>query len=278
MLTARDTQRLLARHGLAPRRAAGQHFVVDPNTVRRIVTHARLEPTDTVVEIGAGLGSLTVALADAARRVVAVEIDAGLVRALTDVVAGLDQVEVVHADALSLQLSTLAGGPARLVANLPYNVATPLLVHALLDDAITDAFVMVQREVGERWAARPGDPAYGGVSLKLALLADAEISLRVPRTVFLPEPNVDSVMVRVTRRMGAPTGTRREHMLELVDLAFASRRKTLRNTLRVRYGDEVAAALERARIAPSARAETLDVAALERLAPLLDAGAPASES
>jgi 16S rRNA (adenine1518-N6/adenine1519-N6)-dimethyltransferase len=266
-------QRLLRVHGLAPRKAAGQNFVVDPNTVRRIVAAADLAPTDTVLEVGPGLGSLTLGLADAVARVVAVEIDAGMVVALGEVLAGRDDVEVVHADALRSDLGALAGGgPLRLVANLPYNTATPIVMHALDDPAVADLFVMVQREVGERWAARPGHPLHAGVSVKLALQAEVEVTLTIPRTVFHPVPNVDSVMVRITRRPDAPTGDRRRRLLGFVDVAFTQRRKTLRNNLRAVAPYEVlAAAADEAGIDLSARAETLDAAAITRLADALAA-------
>jgi 16S rRNA (adenine1518-N6/adenine1519-N6)-dimethyltransferase len=260
-------QRLLARHGLAPRKAAGQNFVVDANTVRRIVAAAELSQHDLVLEVGPGLGSLTLALASAVRQVVAVEIDAGLVAALREVLAGCDNVRIVHADALAIDLGALvAGGPARLVANLPYNVATPIVMHAMEEEAISDAFVMVQREVGERWAASPGDRRYAGVSLKLALLAHVEVVMTIPRAVFHPIPNVDSVMVRVIRRVDAPDLQAYRRMAALVDSAFAQRRKTLRNTLAsVAPSDVVAAAAEAAGIDLSARAETLAVEDIRRL-------------
>jgi 16S rRNA (adenine1518-N6/adenine1519-N6)-dimethyltransferase len=267
LLTPRDVARLLADHDLAPRKSDGQNFVVDPNTVRRIVSAAELEPSDTVLEIGPGLGSLTLGLLDAVRRVVAVEIDAGFVEALAEVLGERPDVEVVHADAMRVPLGDLVGGgPARLVANLPYNLATPLLFHALADPAITDAFVMVQREVGERWAARVGDPAYAGVSLKLALFARVRIVLSIPRTVFHPAPNVDSVMVRVRRRADAPTGAEAAALTALSDAAFSQRRKTLRNTLRTIVDPQVlVAAAEVAGIDLSARAETLGPDDLRRL-------------
>jgi 16S rRNA (adenine1518-N6/adenine1519-N6)-dimethyltransferase len=264
-------RRLLDAHGLAPRKSSGQNFVVDPNTVRRIVAAAGIVPDDVVVEIGPGLGSLTLGLAEVARRVVAVEIDAGLVRALTETVGGLGNVEVVHADALALDLGEVVGEPARLVANLPYNVATPLVMGALEDDRVRDLFVMVQREVGERWCARPGDPLHAGVSVKIALVADAEIVLRIPRSVFLPVPRVDSVMVRLTRRADAPDADRRASLFELVDLAFAHRRKTLRNNLRAGIPEPVVvAAAAEAGIDLGARAETLGAVEVAELHTALD--------
>jgi 16S rRNA (adenine1518-N6/adenine1519-N6)-dimethyltransferase len=240
---------------------------VDANTVRRIVAAAGIDEQDTVLEIGPGLGSLTLGLAEVAHRVVAVEIDAGLVAALAEVLAGRDDVEVVHADALKVDLGTLVdGGPARLVANLPYNVATHLVVRALESPAVEDLFVMVQREVGERWSAGPGDPLYAGVSAKLALLADAQVVMAIPRTVFHPVPNVDSVMVRLVRRDDAPDATDRARLFGLIEAAFAQRRKTLRNNLRRVVGaDDLVAAADEVGIDLAARAETLSPGDLRRL-------------
>lgn len=257
-LTPSDVRALLDAHGLAPRKADGQNFVVDPNTVRRIVAAAGLSPDDTVLEIGPGLGSLTLPLAHAAGRVVAVEIDAGLAAAVREVTADLGNVEIIHADAMTVDLDALLPVGTRLVANLPYNVATPLLMHVLEGEAIRDAFVMVQKEVGERWVAGPDDSAYGAVSVKIAAAADARIELTIPRGVFYPAPNVDSVMVRVRRR-GAMTRPERRHLTVIVDAAFAQRRKTLRNNLRAAFGDAGERALDAAAIDAGRRAETLDL-------------------
>ncbi len=270
-MTPTEARRLLEDYGLAPRRSAGQNFVVDPNTVRRIVTAAELHPDDTVLEFGPGLGSLTLPLADAVRHVVAVEIDAGFVQVLQDRFADRDDVRIVHADAMAVDLREILGGvPARLVANLPYNVATPLVVHALDAPEVVDAFVMVQREVGQRWCAPPGHPLRAGISVKLQLLADVEVVFPIPRTVFYPVPNVDSVMVRLRRRVDAPGGTEREALAELVEAAFAQRRKTLRNTLRrVADRDHLEAAAMAAGVDLGARAETLPKEAFRRLATAL---------
>lgn len=260
---------MLREHGLAPRRADGQNFVTDPNTVRRIVAAAGLEPDDTVLEIGPGLGSLTLVLAPLVRRVVAVELDAGLASVVRGLLAdaGHDHVEVVHADALRCDLDDLVGDePARLVANLPYNVATPLMFHALAGRCVQDAFVMVQREVGARWAADSGDPAYGAVSVKLQLQAQVEVVFGVPRAVFHPVPNVDSVMVRLTRRPDAPDRDDYLRTAALVDAAFARRRRTLRNTLGAVVGTEVLeAAAAEVGVAPTDRAEAVDAATLVQL-------------
>lgn len=271
-ITPTLAHRLMQRHGLAPRRAAGQNFVVDPNTVTRIVAAAGVTPDDTVLEIGPGLGSLTLPLGRVARRVVAVEIDTGLAAVVADLTAPLGTVEVVTADALRTDLDSLLGEPAMLVANLPYNVATPLLFAALDSRYVVGGYVMVQREVGERWAAIPGDPAYAAVSVKVALAARAEIDLTVPRNVFLPVPNVDSVMVRVTRHPDAEPTSERRRVAAVVNAAFAQRRKTLRNNLRSAYGDAGVAALEAAGLDPSARAETVDVTGFRALAAALRTG------
>lgn len=272
MLTPSDVRRLLAAHGLAPRRYHGQNFLVDPNWVDKIVRDARVAPTDTIIEVGAGLGSLTLGLADAAARVVAVEIDSGLVRALREVVGDRDTVEIVHADALACDLGGLAGGSARLVSNLPYSVATPVVLHALDDPCITDLFVMVQREVGERWCAAAGDQRYGGVSARLALQASCEIVAAVPRTVFYPPPNVDSVTVRIVRDPDAPGPAERERVSRVIDAGFATRRKTLRNALRrIAPVEAVEQALDTAGVERTARAEQLDVDDFRRLAGCLDA-------
>lgn len=271
LLTPSSARALLDRHGLAMRKRDGQHLLVDPNTVRRIVTTAGLGPDDVVLEVGPGIGSLTLALADAVRRVVAVEIDAGFVTALADVLADVDGVEIVHADALAIDLAALVdGGPARLVANLPYNVATAITIEALATGAFSDLFVMVQREVGERWAARPGDATYSGVSAKLGVLADVTVELAIPRTVFLPVPNVDSVMVRLIRRPDAPDATGFARLATVIEAAFSQRRKTLRNTLRSLGTPEVVtAAAAAAGVDLSDRAEELGPQQFIRLADAL---------
>ncbi|MFN2557993.1 MAG: 16S rRNA (adenine(1518)-N(6)/adenine(1519)-N(6))-dimethyltransferase RsmA [Nitriliruptorales bacterium] len=271
LLTPSAVRRLLVRHNLALRRSAGQNLLVDPNTVRKLVRDSGVGPDDVVLEIGPGLGSLTLALAAHVRRVVAVEIDAGLVRALQEVLGDRSNVSIVHGDALRVHFERLlAGEPARLVANLPYSVATPTVFRALECEAISDLFVMVQREVGERWAARPGDSLYGAPSVKLQLLADVEVVAEVPRSVFYPIPNVDSVTVRMVRRNDAPQPVERRAIVEVVDLAFAQRRKKLRNSMRpYAHPDRLEGAFAAAGIDPHRRPEELDVTAFRRLAAVL---------
>jgi 16S rRNA (adenine1518-N6/adenine1519-N6)-dimethyltransferase len=271
LLTPARVRELLNAHGLAPRKAAGQNFVVDPNTVRKIVRDAEVGPHDVVLEVGAGLGSLTLALVAAAERVIAVEIDAGLVEVLRELVGDRDDVALVHADALRTDLDALVDdGPARLIANLPYNVATPIVMEVLAGEAIRDIFVMVQREVGERWVAGPGDPLYGAVSVKIALAAAAELVAAVPPTVFHPVPRVESVTVRLTRRPDAPDRPTRAGVGRVVDVAFAQRRKTLRNALRpLAERGAIEAALRATGLPETARAQELDVDDFVRLAAAL---------
>ena len=267
-LSPADVADLLQRHGLAPRKQAGQNFVGDPNTVEAIVADVGIGPDDTVVEIGPGLGSLTLALADAAGRVVAVEVDSGLVQALAEVVGDRDDVEVHHADAMEVDLGALAGGPFRCVANLPYNLATPLVFRVMEDPLAVDAYVMVQKEVGQRWAADQGDDLYAGVSVKLQLLAEVEVARSISRQVFTPVPRVDSVMVHLVRR-----GPLDPWLREVVDAAFAQRRKTLRNTLQaVADVVRVEAALDRCGLSHTARAEELPPAEFVALAEALRPG------
>ena len=281
LLTPTAARALMDRHGLAMRRRDGQNLLVDPNTVRRIVAAADLRPDDVVLEVGPGLGSLTLALAPAVARVVAVELDAGFVTALGEVLAGLGNVEVHHADALDVDLAALVGGgPARLVANLPYGVATAVVVTALASGAFTDVFVMVQREVGERWAAAAGTPAYGAVSVRLQALATVRPTLTIPRAVFLPVPNVESVMVRLVRRDDAPDPRRYARLSRLAELGFAARRKTLRNALAPLDVGAVRPALAAVGVDPTRRAEQLDpptlLALADALGPALDPTGPSS--
>jgi 16S rRNA (adenine1518-N6/adenine1519-N6)-dimethyltransferase len=256
-----DVHRLLDEHGLAPRRDLGQNFVADPNTVRRIAQLAAVGPGDRVVEVGAGLGSLTLALAETGADVTAVEVDHGLAAALRDVVAGArvgqhGRVTVVEGDALRLDWGALLGDvPHALVANLPYNVATPLVAE-LLDGvpAVTRMLVMVQREVGERLAAAPRTAAYGAVSVKVAYWATARVVGHVPPTVFVPRPKVMSALVEIVRH--EPPATPPGPLFELVRQAFGQRRKMLRRSLAGTVTPEQFAAAD---VAPTSRPEELGV-------------------
>lgn len=265
-LSGRQVRELLAGSGLHPSRARGQHFVVDANTVRRIARLAAVGPGDLIVEVGAGLGSLTLALAETGADVTAIEIDGRLVPLLRQVTANT-AVRVVEADAMRLDWGALLGTDTwALVANLPYNVATPLVAD-LLDEvpAITRMLVMVQREVGERLVAGAGDDAYGAVSVKVAYWATAAIVGSVPAGVFFPRPKVESVLVAIERRPGPAVGpdVDRHRLFQLVTAGFGQRRKMLRRSLAALVTPESFSA---AGVDPRARAEELDVTAWARLA------------
>jgi 16S rRNA (adenine1518-N6/adenine1519-N6)-dimethyltransferase len=265
-LSRREVLDLLARHDLRPRRALGQNFVVDPNTVRRIARLAGVGAGDRVVEIGAGLGSLTLALAETGASVTAVETDPHLVPVLREVVEPAG-VTVIEGDARRIDWTGLLGGHRWvLVANLPYNVATPLVLDLLEQvPAIEHMLVMVQREVGDRLAAHAGDEAYGAVSVKVAYWATATVVGSVPATVFVPRPNVESALVRVDRRSAAAVDATidRRRLFALVEKGFGQRRKMLRRAL---AGTVVPSAFACADIRPEARAEELTIEDWGRLA------------
>ena len=234
LLSHADVDRLLVEHGLAPRRDLGQNFVGDPNTVRRIARLADVGPGSSVVEIGAGLGSLTLALAETGADVTAVEVDRGIVPVLRSVVVDEPNVRIVEADAMRVDWAALLAGSTRwtLVANLPYNVATPLVCD-LLDGvpSITRMLVMVQREVAERLCAAPRSEAYGAVSVKVAYWATARVAGLVPAAVFRPRPNVESALAEITRRDSPAVDIDPAPLFHLVRSAFGHRRKMLRRSL-----------------------------------------------
>lgn len=259
---------LLAQGGLAPRRDLGQNFVADPNTVRKIAALAAVGPGDHVVEVGAGLGSLTLALADTGADVLAVEVDTGIVPVLRDVVADRPNVTVLEADAMATDWNAVLAAHGddaatwTLVANLPYNVATPLVCD-LLDDvpAIASMLIMVQKEVAERFAAAPSTKPYGAVSVKTAYWAHARLAATVPASVFVPRPNVESALVRIDRR--DPPDADIEVLFGLVKQAFGQRRKMLRRSL---AGAVTPDRFEAADVSPEARPEQLGVDDWVRLA------------
>jgi 16S rRNA (adenine1518-N6/adenine1519-N6)-dimethyltransferase len=268
-LSPRQVRDLLSAHGVSPSRALGQNFVADPNTVRRIARLAGVGPGDRVVEIGPGLGSLTLALAETGAEVTAIELDRHLLPVLRSVVEPVG-VRVVQGDAMTLDwesvLGTGPGGPGgwSLVANLPYNIATPLVLDLLEGvPAIERMLVMVQREVGERLAAGPGSKTYGIPSVKVAYRASAEVVGRVPATVFIPPPRVESVLVRLKRLPAPPVDADPAVLFRLVEAGFGQRRKMLRRSL---AGLVDPSAFERAGVRPEARAEELALADWARLA------------
>ena len=263
-LTRREITALLTAHGLAPRRALGQNFVVDPNTVRRIARLAAVGPADRVVEIGAGFGSLTLALRETGAAVTAVEVDRGIVPVLRSVVEPAG-VTVVEGDALELDWGALLGDTTWvLVANLPYNVATPLVVRLLEEvPVISRMLVMVQAEVADRLAAAPGSAAYGAVSAVVAWWASARVAGQVPATVFLPRPKVASSLVTVERRPPPELAVTYARFKEVVRAGFAHRRKMLRSSL---DGVVDPVAFAAVGVAETARAEELGLEEWGRLA------------
>ncbi len=288
LLTPADVRELAGRLGVRPSKRLGQNFVIEPGTVRRIAALAALEPDEVAFEVGPGLGSLTLALLEAgASRVVAVEIDRGLAGELPRTMAVrapklADRVAVITADALRIGEPDLAAAsatvpgattrgppPAVLVANLPYNVAVPVLLHLLAAlPSLTRGLVMVQAEVADRICAAPGSRVYGTPSVKLAWYAAARIAGTVPRTVFWPVPNVDSRLVAFTRHDPPATTASREEVFAVIDAAFRQRRKTLRAALSGWAGSaaEAERRLRAAGIDPGLRGESLGVAEFARLA------------
>jgi 16S rRNA (adenine1518-N6/adenine1519-N6)-dimethyltransferase len=269
VLSPTDIRGLLTEHGLHPSRALGQHFLADPNIAARIVRLAGIASSDRVLEIGPGLGSLTLALAGTGAHVLAVEVDRHLVPVLQSVVAGAGDVVIEQGDALVYDFAARLGpGPWSCVSNLPYNVATPVVVRLLEEvPQVAHIVVMVQREVGERLAAQPGTRAAGAVSVKVAFHADARLVGTVPPAVFVPRPKVDSVLVSLQRRAAPPVAVAEpDVMFGLVRSAFAQRRKMLRRSLRPALGDRTDQVLAAAAIDPRARPEVLDLAAWAALA------------
>jgi 16S rRNA (adenine1518-N6/adenine1519-N6)-dimethyltransferase len=270
LLGPAEIRALAERLGIRPTKSLGQNFLHDPNTIRRIVRTAALRPGETVLEIGPGLGSLTLGLLDAGHPVVAVEIDPVLGAALPSTVADrLPGALLTVRTADALRMSEVPDAPSALVANLPYNVAVPVVLH-LLDvlPSLERGLVMVQAEVADRLVAGPGSKVYGVPSVKVAWYAAATRAGAVPASVFWPVPNVESGLVRLVRREPPATSASREQVFAAVDAAFAQRRKTLRAALAGWAGSPAAAedVLRAAGIDPRARGETLDVAAFARIA------------
>lgn len=272
LLGAADIRRLAADLDVTPTKKLGQNFVVDANTVRKIVHAARVTGNDRVVEIGPGLGSLTLAILDVGASVTAVEIDRRLAARLARTAAerGVPDgaLTVIEHDAMTV--TELPGDPNVLVANLPYNISVPVLLHFMeMFPGLGRGVVMVQAEVGERLAAGPGSKIYGAPSAKAAWYGSWRLAGTVSRQVFWPVPNVDSVLVGFDRA-AQPMGTEedRRETFRIIDLAFQQRRKMLRQALSRELGGSAAASvlLETAGVAPTARGEQLDTAAFLRIA------------
>ncbi len=261
---------MIARHGLDARRSLGQHFLLDANLVARIVRQAGDLSGRHVVEVGPGPGGLTRALLDSgAADVTAVELDTRAVAAMRELAEAAPRLRVVAGDALSLDLSALVPAPRQVVANLPYNIASPLLIGLLRQAAAWERLtLMFQVEVADRICAAPDTPAYGRLSVIAQFVCEAEFRLRIPPDAFVPPPKVWSAVVALTPRAAQPSPALFATMERLTAAAFGQRRKMLRGSLKSLGG---AALLGRASIDPERRAETLSVAEFAALARLLEA-------
>lgn len=273
LATPSATIAVLTRHGLYTKKRLGQHFLVDDNVIRRILELADLGGDEIVLEVGPGIGTLTVALCQAAGAVVAVERDSQLEPVLAETTSGCPRFALVAGDAVSItaeEISGPFGPPVALVANLPYAVAATVVLGLFAElPSLQNATVMVQSEVADRMAAQPGTKEYGSYTVKLHLLAQPAGRFSVARNCFLPPPRVDSAVLRLERRTDSRDGEVVRSASRVADAAFAQRRKTVRNSLRATLGvssDAIDEALAAAGIDGSARAETLPPEAFVRLA------------
>ncbi|MFJ3957621.1 16S rRNA (adenine(1518)-N(6)/adenine(1519)-N(6))-dimethyltransferase RsmA [Arthrobacter sp. NPDC090010] len=272
LLGAADIRRLAGELGVRPTKTLGQNFVIDGNTIRRIVGAAELDPTETVLEVGPGLGSLTLGLLDAAAHVVAVEIDPVLAGKLPNTVeefrpGASGRFTLINQDAL--KVTELPHQPTALVANLPYNVAVPVVLHLLEHfPSLRHGLVMVQDEVADRLAASPGSKIYGVPSVKAAWYGTMRKAGVIGMNVFWPAPKIHSGLVAFERQEQPETRASREEVFTVIDAAFAQRRKTLRAALSSWAGNgaEAERLLRLANVDPSARGEVLDIAAYIRIA------------
>lgn len=265
LLGAAQIRELAKKLNVTPTKKLGQNFVIDPNTVSRIAAEAHLTANDIVLEVGPGLGSLTLAMLPKVSKVLAVEVDVRLAHELPITISKFapdfaDRLIVVNADAM--QLANLPVSPTKLVANLPYNISVPVVLHLLEQfPSITEVLVMVQLEVAQRMAAKPGSKIYGVPSVKIAWYGTATLAGNVGRNVFWPAPNVDSGLVRIVRNLERTDEKLREKLFQIVDAAFGQRRKTLRSALSSYFGStgQVDEVLKLAGIDSSLRGEQLDL-------------------
>lgn len=259
---------IVDRYGFRFSKSLGQNFLIDGNIVRNIVKGANIGKDDYVLEIGPGIGTLTEELAINARKVVSVELDKSLLPVLEDTLSNYDNVEIVHGDILDVDLDKLkreklGGGPLKIVANLPYYVTTPIIGKLLEDDLDLEAIVvMVQKEVADRMVAQPGSKAYGALSVFINFYSQPEIILKAPKTVFMPQPKIDSAVIRLNIKKDL-ANIKKESFFKLVKAGFSKRRKTILNALSS-YGfdldkEEIKNGLEKAGISPNERAENLSI-------------------
>lgn len=272
LLGAAQIRELAAQLDIKPTKKLGQNFVIDPNTVSRIANEAKLNSQDVVLEVGPGLGSLTLAMLPKVKKVLAVEVDSRLADQLPATVekfapSFVDRLVVLNEDAM--KLTSLPEQPTKLVANLPYNISVPVVLHLLETFAsITEVLVMVQLEVAQRMAATPGSKIYGVPSVKIAWFGKAQLAGNVGRNVFWPAPNVDSGLVRIIRVPERGSIGLREKLFQVVDAAFGQRRKTLRSSLSSVFGSSanVDQVLAKAQVESSLRGEQLELADFLRIA------------
>lgn len=265
LLGAAQIRQLAKQLDVTPTKKLGQNFVIDPNTVSRIANEAHLTKDDVVLEVGPGLGSLTLAMLDKVSKVIAIEVDPRLASELPKTVAKFapniaDRLIVINQDAM--QITELPAAPTKLVANLPYNISVPVVLHLLHQfPTITEVLVMVQLEVAQRMAALPGSKIYGVPSVKIAWYGKCELAGNVGRNVFWPAPNVDSGLVRITKSTDRQDETLRQRLFQIVDGAFGQRRKTLRSSLSNYFGSssKVDEVLAKAGVDSSLRGEQLDL-------------------
>jgi 16S rRNA (adenine1518-N6/adenine1519-N6)-dimethyltransferase len=277
--TPSRTKEILAKHGFTFKKSLGQNFLTEPNILRKIVATAAIDAQTNVIEVGPGIGALTEQLAKHASQVLAFEIDDRLIPVLQDTLAPYPNVQVIHQDVLQADLaSTIKEAfteelPIKVVANLPYYITTPIMMHFLESHApIQEMVVMMQKEVADRISAVPGTKAYGSLSIAVQYYMEAELAFIVPKTVFVPQPNVDSAILKLTRRATpAVQVTDEKEFFKLTKAAFQLRRKTLWNNLQNSYGKDeqtkewLKASLAASEIDPTRRGETLSLAEFARL-------------
>lgn len=280
--TPKRTKEIIQRHGFAFKKSLGQNFLIDQNILSKIVGAAELDDTKGALEIGPGIGALTQKLAETAAKVTAVEIDQRLIPILKEVLEPYPHIQIVHGDVLKLDLKTLieteyAGlSGISVVANLPYYVTTPIIMKLLEEHLpLENIVVMIQKEVAERMAAAPGGKEYGSLSIAVQYYCEPELVCIVPHTVFIPQPNVDSAVIRLKVRKEPPVAVdNEEFFFDVVQASFAQRRKTISNNLKSRFfakegREELERLLQEAEIVPSRRAETLSLQEFARLSNVL---------
>lgn len=278
--TPSRTKEILQKHGFSLKKSLGQNFIVEPNILANIVKAAGLDEHTNVIEVGPGIGALTEYVARSSKQVVAFEIDDRLIPVLEDTLSPYDNIRVVHQDVLKANLKEVLAEtidleePLMVVANLPYYITTPIIMHFLESELRIDGLViMMQKEVADRITAAPGSKAYGSLSIAIQYYMEAEIAFIVPKTVFVPQPNVDSAILKLTRRDKPVVEVQDEKFFfELIRASFVQRRKTIWNNLLIRYGKtdeikaELTAGLEKAGIDPKRRGESLSIAEFAKLA------------